>query len=279
MYSAANDVNAPDCSSTARNRVSNGGQRLDIRHDAAAAGNGPAAVRLEIGALVRMRRRRSQLEIVRTESPLRTERLLDGPAAGNVIERGGQREARLFATADKRSAPGPCRSSARRRWWRGRDPAALPKRSPRRWPSCRSRSPPPGKCKACCLPGPFRSSPATLRPFADRITWPGLRKNEAVCSAAVISPPGIIAQIEHQALQIAPAQLLDAVVNLPRRPLFEGGDADVSDAGLQFENALHAGRFHVLGSQLQLDAVSRYRDGGPPAAPVSVSIAFSSSTI
>ena len=52
---------------------------------------------------------------------------------------------------------------------------------------------------------------------------------------------GIVAQIQHQPLQLLAAQLLDGILQLLGGLRIEAVHADVSDARLQQKRAIHAG--------------------------------------
>jgi hypothetical protein len=71
-----------------------------------------------------------------------------------------------------------------------------------------------------------------LRPRTVTILAPGLR-NRAAVSSRCHQAAGILAQIEHQTLQIAAAKLLDGVPDEPAGLFIEAGNAQVADAGLQ----------------------------------------------
>src|SRR5262249_3250771 len=72
----------------------------------------------------------------------------------------------------------------------------------------------------------------------------------------------IVAEIDHQPLQIFAAQLLDRFLHQLAGRLLETGDAQVADARREQESAIHAGRIHQLRSEGQAEQthVSRTAD-------------------
>ena len=79
-----------------------------------------------------------------------------------------------------------------------------------------------------------------------RISWPGFRKERGRFERGFHQAAGIVAQIEHQAFQIAPPSFSMASLISFAGLLIEAGNAHIADAGLQHERAVHAGRIDQL---------------------------------
>ena len=219
--------------------------RIDhlVGHDAAAA-RAPCGPRSVLNCAAGVARRGGgQGEL------LRIERLLDGPPAGGVVERRGEgqagalrqrvdalhqslAEARLAhdggAVVVLQSAGDDLRSAGA---------LAVDQHGQRERVRLGARR----------APSPSRS--ATERPRTVTTFCPGFRNSDAVSSAAVSMPPGLLRRSSTSPFSLCAAELLDGLADLRPGLFVEARDPQVADARPQQEGPLHAGRLQFLRGQ------------------------------